>query len=189
MAIVLASGSPRRRELLSMIGFHDFLVIPDITAEDVPLGLSPERVVCHIALRKAKNVSLSCGVSDTIIAADTLVYLDDRLLGKPDGPEGAAEMLRALSGKRHTVYTGIALLRGDVHITGSEATFVYFRDIADSEIDAYVSSGEPMDKAGAYGAQGRAAIFVERIEGDFFNVMGLPLCRLFVMLKDFGVDL
>ena len=189
MSIVLASGSPRRRELLSMVGLDDFLVIPDNGAENVPDGLSPEQVVCQIALQKAKNVSCSCSAGDTIIAADTLVYLDGKPLGKPDSPQDAANMLRALSGRRHTVYTGIALLKGDISVTGAEATDVYFRDITESEVMAYVGSGEPMDKAGAYAAQGRGAIFVKRVEGDFFNVMGLPVCRLFVMLRDFGVQL
>lgn len=189
MNIVLASGSPRRRELLSMVGLSGFVVIPDDTAEDVPEGLSPEQAVCYIALQKAKNVSRSCGAEDVIIAADTLVYLDGKPFGKPETPENAAEMLRALSGNRHTVYTGIALLKGGCCVTSTETTDVYFRVIPDQEILAYVSSGEPMDKAGAYAAQGRGAVFVERIEGDFFNVMGLPLCRLFVMLRDFGVSL
>ena len=189
MNIVLASGSPRRRELLNMIGLSGFTVIPDLTDEEVPQGLSPEQVVCHIALQKAKNVSQSCGAGDIVIAADTLVYLDGKLLGKPDCAEDAAKMLRALSGKRHTVYTGLALLKDGAQNIGSEATDVFFRDIAEAEIQAYVSTGEPMDKAGAYAAQGRGAIFVERVEGDFFNVMGLPLCRLFIMLRDFGVAL
>jgi len=96
-------------------------------------------------------------------------------------------MLRRLSGRRHTVYTGVALLRGDVHITGAEATDVFFREIPDSEITAYVNTGEPMDKAGAYAAQGRGAVFIERLEGEFFNVMGLPLCRLTIMLRELGV--
>ena len=187
MGIVLASGSPRRRELLDMIGIGDFIVIADESAEIVPPGLSPEETVCSIALGKAKNVSLFCNDDDIIIAADTLVYLDGRPLGKPDGPECAGEMLRQLSGRRHTVYTGVAILRGDVNTTEVVKTDVYFREISDSEICDYVESGEPLDKAGAYGAQGRGSVFVERIDGDFFNVMGLPLCRLSIMLREFGI--
>jgi len=189
MSVVLASGSPRRRELLSMIGLDDFKVIPDASEERVPDGLSPAQVVCHIALQKAKNVSSFCCADDLIIAADTLVYLDGQPLGKPEDPDDAFAMLRALSGKKHTVYTGVALLRGDVHATAAEATVVYFRELPDWEILEYVKTGEPMDKAGAYGAQGRGAVFIERIEGEFFNVMGLPLCRLTVMLRDFGVSI
>jgi len=172
-----------------MIGIEEFSVIPDQSEEEIIPGLSPEETVCNIALQKAINVSRSCSHSDIIIAADTLVYIDDRPLGKPDGPDGAAEMLRELSGKRHTVYTGVTLLKGDVRAVAVEKTEVYFREISENEISKYVKTGESLDKAGAYGAQGRGSIFVERIEGDFFNVMGLPLCRLSVMLKDFGVHI
>ena len=189
MSIVLASGSPRRFELLKMIGIEDFTVIPAAIEEEMPPGLSPEQTVCGIALQKAANVSLACGAGDIIIAADTLVYLDGRPMAKPTGKEDAADKLRALSGRRHTVYTGVALRRGNDSVTEAEKTEVYFRKIRDSEILAYIDTGEPMDKAGAYGAQGRGAVFIERLEGDFFNVMGLPLCRLSVMLKDFGFSL
>jgi len=187
MGIVLASRSPRRLELLRMVGIEGFKVIPDTSDEVIVPGLSPEQTVCGIALAKAKNVSLLCGDDDIIIAADTLVYLGGRPLGKPDGPEGAMEMLRALSGRRHKVYTGVALLRGAVHLTAAEVTDVCFREMSGIEISDYVNSGEPMDKAGAYAAQGRGAVFVERIEGEFFNVMGMPLCRLSIMLREFGV--
>ena len=186
MGIVLASGSPRRLELLRMIGMADFRVIPDTNGEIMPSGLDPEQTVCTIALRKAQNVSILCERDEIIIAADTLVYLDGRPLGKPGGPDGAALMLAELSGRRHTVYTGVAVLRNGAYTTSAEKTDVYFREISVSEISAYVESGEPMDKAGAYAAQGRGALFVERIEGDFFNVMGLPLCRLAIMLREFG---
>jgi len=187
MNIVLASGSPRRYELLRMIGLENFRVIPDTAAEVISPDLPPEQTVCKIALQKAINVSLSCEKDDIIIAADTLVYLDGRPMSKPVDEDEAVDMLRALSGRRHTVYTGIALIRGDYNTTAAEKTEVYFRNIQDSEIIAYVRTGEPMDKAGAYGAQGRGAVFIERLEGDFFNVMGLPLCRLSVMLRHFGV--
>ena len=186
MGIVLASGSPRRRELLDMAGFGDFRVILPENEERIPPGASPEEAVCAIALQKAEYAARSCSAHDIIIAADTLVYLDDRPLGKPDGPDEAAEMLRELSGRKHVVYTGVVLYSGNKHITCAEMTNVYFRDISAEEISAYVDTGEPMDKAGAYGAQGLGAVFIERIEGEFFNVMGLPLCRLSIMLKDFG---
>jgi len=187
MGIVLASGSPRRLELLRMVGIGDFRVVPDKSEEVVLPGLTPGQTVCTIALSKAKNVSHLCGGSDIIIAADTLVYLDGRPLGKPDSMDDATMMLRALSGRWHKVYTGVALLRGEAHLTAAEVTDVRFREISDAEISEYVRSGEPMDKAGAYAAQGRGAVFIERIEGDFFNVMGMPLCRLSMMLKEFGV--
>jgi len=168
-----------------MIGLEGFEVIPDTAEEVLPLGSSPEGAVCSVALQKAKNVSQSCGFDDIIIAADTEVYLDGRPLGKPEGPDCAARMLRSLSGRRHSVYTGIAIVRGSCDVTAAEVTDVYFRELADFEIDAYVSTGEPMDKAGAYAAQGRGSVFIERLEGDFYNVMGLPLHRLYLMLREF----
>jgi len=187
MSIVLASGSPRRLELIKMIGIRDFKVIPDDGAEEIAPGQTPEQTVCRIALEKAVNVSRKCSDDDLIIAADTLVYLGELPLAKPESQDEAAAMLRMLSGRRHTVYTGLVLLRGGVHTTAAEMTDVFFREISDDEISAYVKTGEPMDKAGAYAAQGRGALFIERIEGEFFNVMGLPLCRLSIMLRDFGV--
>lgn len=186
--IVLASGSPRRQELLKMLGMAEIRVIPPQVDEDIPPGLSPEEAVCKIALRKAENVAGMLGAEaiaaepTVIIAADTLVYLDGQPLGKPGGEREAMAMLRRLSGRQHTVYTGVAVLCGEKQIVESEKTEVFFREIPNEEIEAYVRTGEPMDKAGAYGAQGRGAVFIERIEGDFFNVVGLPLCRLSLML-------
>jgi len=185
MNIILASASPRRHELLKMIGIDNFTVIPDTSEEKISPGLTPEQTVCEIAHHKAKNISHLCQKDDIIIAADTLVYLDAVPIGKPKDEADAAAILRRLSGRRHSVYTGIALLRGSKYVTSAQQTDVFFRELSDEEISAYIKTGEPMDKAGAYGAQGRAAIFVERIEGDFFNVMGLPLCKLSVMLKEF----
>ena len=189
MSIVLASGSPRRLELLRMIGITDFKVIVDTSDEDITPGLSPEEQVKTLALQKARNVARSCDKDDLIIAADTLVYLEDEPLGKPDSPLGAESMLRKLSGRVHSVYTGVTLSKGDTDLTAAERTDVYFREISDKEIRAYVKTGEPMDKAGSYAAQGYAAVFIERIEGEFFNIIGFPLCRLVLMLKDFGVTL
>jgi len=172
-----------------MIGITDFRIIPDTSDEHLPPGVSPAQTVCSIALRKAENVSLSCGFDDIIIAADTLVFLDGCPLGKPEDREDAKRMLSKLSGKQHTVYTGLAIMRGNIKVSGAEATDVFFREILADEISAYVSTGEPMDKAGSYGAQGRGAVFIERIEGDYFNVVGLPLCRLSIMLRSFGVNI
>ena len=185
MRIVLASGSPRRKELLEMVGIKDFIVIPDTSEEIITPGQTPEQTVCEIALKKAQNVSLLCKKDDLIIAADTLVYIDNEAIAKPENKTDAAQMLRKLSGQSHTVYTGIALLKESRHITQTEKTDVYFRELTDEEIFTYIETGEPMDKAGAYGAQGKASVFVKRIEGDFFNVMGLPLCSLSIMLKNF----
>ena len=189
MGIILASGSPRRFELLKMIGIEDFNVIPATCDELITPGLSPESTVCDIALQKAVNVLSLCNEDDIIIAADTLVYLDGEPLGKPVDTEDAAKMLKVLSGRKHTVFTGLALVRGDVQVTAAEPTNVYFRKLSDKEILDYISTGEPMDKAGAYAAQGRGAVFIRRIEGEFFNVMGMPLCLLSEMLNDFGYSL
>jgi septum formation protein len=187
MGIVLASGSPRRFELLTMIGIGDFKVIADTSGEELTPGLSPEKQVCKLALQKAQNAARHCCENDLVIAADTLVYLDSEPLGKPDSRLDAEMMLRKLSGRGHAVYTGVILLRGGIHVSAAEKTNVYFREISSSEISEYVKTGEPMDKAGSYAAQGYAAVFIERIEGDFFNVMGLPLCRLSKMLKEFRI--
>ena len=189
MGIILASGSPRRFELLEMIGIKDFKVIADTADEVLTDGISPEEQVKKLSLQKAKNVAKHCLKDDIIIAADTLVYLGNKPLGKPDSRTDAGNKLRELSGQKHSVYTGVTLLKNDTFISEAEKTDVYFRDITEDEIDAYVETGEPMDKAGAYAAQGGAAVFIKRIEGEFFNVMGLPLCRLSEMLKDFGVTL
>jgi len=187
MGIILASGSPRRLELLKMIGLTSFKVIADLSEEIITPGLLPEEQVKKLSLQKAQNVSAMCDKDDIIIAADTLVYLNDEPLGKPSSQAEATKMLQKLSGKKHSVYTGVTLQRGDTQTTNAEKTDVYFRRISDDEIAAYVKTGEPMDKAGSYAAQGGAAVFIERIEGDFFNVMGLPLCRLSKMLRDYGI--
>ena len=187
MGLVLASGSPRRLELLNMVGLNGFRVIPDTGAETITPGLTPEQTVCNIALQKADNVSRFCDDDDIIIAADTLVYLDGLPIGKPDSAGDAMSMLSKLSGKRHTVYTGVALRKSRKAAVEAESTEVFFRSLKEREISDYIATGEPMDKAGAYAAQGRGALFIERIEGDFFNVMGLPLCRLSKMLRDFGI--
>jgi septum formation protein len=188
MGIVLASASPRRRELLEMLGFRDYRIIPADTEEILP-ELPPEDTVQAIALEKARAVAYTCGRENLILAADTLVYLDGKALGKPADASEAERMLRRLSGKKHTVFTGVALVCGERELTFSEASDVIFRDMTDQEISAYVRTGEPMDKAGAYGVQGCGAVFIRRIDGDFFNVMGLPLCKLVMMLREFGIEL
>lgn len=185
MNIVLASGSPRRSELLKMIGIKDFKVIVDSSDEPLISDAAPECQVLTLALKKAQNVSKKCDNDDVIIAADTLVYLDKTPLEKPLSKSEAADMIRMLSGKKHTVYTGVAIQKGEKTKTTVEKTDVYFREVAEDEVLAYVETGEPMDKAGGYAAQGKAAIFIERIDGDFFTVMGFPLCKLVQMLKEF----
>lgn len=189
--IVLASKSPRRRELLSLLGFSDFLILP-AEGEEAPGRLPPGEAVERIALSKAREslksyLAAGGSVDDLVIAADTLVYLDGQPLGKPADAEDAKAMLRRLSGRKHLVCTGVALLSAGRERVFHEETAVFFRDLSEEEIEGYVRSGEPMDKAGAYGAQGLGSLFIRRLEGDFFNVVGLPVCRLAQELKELGV--
>ena len=185
--LVLASGSPRRRDLLRQIGITDFEIRISQAEETYPPGLSPAQIVEHLSRKKAEAVP--CGPDEILITADTLVFLGDRHLGKPADEAQALEMLTALQGRQHTVCTGVTLRRGEEYLTEHEATAVCFRPAAREELLAYIATGEPMDKAGAYGIQGRGALLVERLEGDYFNVMGLPLLRLARMLRRFGIDL
>ena len=188
MNVILASQSPRRRQLLGQMGFTDFQIRPAKGEETADPGLTPDRLVEALSRRKADEVSAGAGADDLIIAADTVVSVDGRVLGKPRSREQAAEMLTALSGREHTVYTGVTVRRGEQVLTRHEATRVRFRPLTGQEIAAYVATGEPMDKAGAYGIQGRGALLVSGIEGDYFNVVGLPLCLLGQMLTRFGAD-
>ncbi|MDR0671058.1 MAG: Maf family protein [Oscillospiraceae bacterium] len=189
MKIILASASPRRRMLLAQTGLTDFLTCEPHCDETTPEGAAPEETVRRLSRAKADAVAGRYEAGDVIIAADTLVCLDGRLLGKPRGGAEAAEMLTRLSGRAHEVYTGVTVRRGALARTAYERTEVVFRPLTAEEIAAYVDSGEPMDKAGAYGIQGRGALIVARVYGDFYNVMGLPLCRLGAMLAEFGVSL
>ena len=174
---------------MQMLGVTDLKIIPAQGEETAPAGLGPEALVKALAAHKAHEVAAFCGQGDTVIAADTIVWHGGRVYGKPHSEAEAAEMLRALSGDRHEVYTGVAVLRDGQELLAAERSAVRFRKLSEEEIAAYIATGEPMDKAGAYGAQGKAALFVAGIEGDFFNVMGLPLCRLGLMLKQVGVTL
>lgn len=185
--LVLASASPRRQALLHQIGIHDFAIRVSDVDESYDPALPPARIVETLSRRKAEAVD--CGPEELIIAADTMVFLDGQRLGKPADPADALRMLQALQGRTNTVRTGITLRRGDRLLTGCEATAVRFRSLTTAQLRAYVDSGEPLDKAGAYGIQGLGALLVEEIHGDYFNVMGLPLLRLARMLEEFGVVL
>jgi septum formation protein len=189
MSIVLASGSPRRKELLEMLGVNNMKVIPAKGEEVAPEGLCPQELVKLLASAKGHEVAAQCSTDDVIIAADTIVWHDNQVYGKPHSREQAVEMLHSLSGRTHQVYTGVCVLYQGCEQLDYEMSQVHFRPLSDDEIERYVDTGEPMDKAGAYGAQGKAALFVQGIDGDFFNVMGLPLCRLGQMLKEQGVVL
>ena len=185
--IILASASPRRRELLERIGVTDFEVRAPEVDENFPEGLSPEETGQFISREKAEAAREQWGLEPIIITADTMVFLDDRRLGKPRSEADALEMLTALQGRRHTVCTGVTVSQGEKILTEAESTGVIFRPAEKRELLSYIATGEPMDKAGAYGVQGKGALLVERLEGDFFNVMGLPVLRLSRMLSEFGV--
>lgn len=192
MAIVLASASPRRRELMEMFAAQNLVICPAKGEEKVPAGATPGETVEALARAKAREIAAARrgeSEDDVIIGADTIVWHRDRIYGKPHSRKEAAEMLRSLSGETHEVYTGVCVLHGEEELCEHERTFVTFRKMSEREIEAYIDTGEPMDKAGAYGAQGIGSLFVTGIEGDFFNVMGLPVCRLGQMLKKTGVEL
>ena len=156
--------------------------------EEADPALPPDCLVEELSRRKAEAVQAMAGEDALIIAADTVVVLDGAVLGKPEDEAGACRMLSALSGREHQVYTGLTVLRGAKRRTGHEVTAVTFRPLSQEEIAAYLATGEPMDKAGAYGIQGYGALLVSGILGDYYNVMGLPVCRLGQVLQEFGID-
>ncbi len=189
MSVVLASGSPRRKELLEMLGVKDLKIIPAQGEEKAPEGAGPGELVMALASAKANEVRKLCAPDDVIIAADTIVWFEEKVYGKPHSRDEAIAMLTKLSGNSHRVYTGVCVIRAQRELKEFEVTKVRFREMTAREIEAYVDTKEPMDKAGAYGAQGKGALFVEGIDGDFFNVMGLPVCRLGKMLNEQGVGI
>ncbi|MCL1787018.1 MAG: Maf family protein [Defluviitaleaceae bacterium] len=188
--IILASGSPRRQQLLDQAGIpHQVLV----SGADETVTGQPAQQVKTLALRKARAVLPLLDASQNnaiIIAADTLVFIGDEVLSKPESPQDAFDMLKKLQGITHTVYTGVALIdtaTGHSNVF-AEATLVTFRPLADDEIWAYIATGEPFDKAGAYGIQEKGATLVERINGDFYTVMGLPISKVCTTLGGMGYD-
>ncbi len=199
MELILGSQSPRRQELLRQIGADFTVLTADIDESRFETG-DPVQTVCRICEAKARAVEAriaSEGLAlrqPLILTSDTIVVLDGRIMGKPRNGAEAERMLAALSGREHAVYTAFTLLPadadpGDGKHTEYEKTLVRFRPLTREEILAYVASGEPMDKAGAYGIQGLGAMLVESICGDYFTVMGLPLCRVAQRLRDYGIDL
>lgn len=188
MKIILASQSPRRKELLERMGIKDFETISPNVDERAFHGLPPEELVRRLSAEKAAAVAGKVGKDAIVIAADTVVALEGAVLGKPADELDAFKMLSALSGVRHQVYTGVTVCRGGEKQTAHEVTDVTFRELSEREIEDYISTGEPMDKAGAYGIQGYGALLIQGISGDYYNVMGLPVCRLSGMLARFGVD-
>ena len=180
--IILASASPRRSELMTLAGFRFDVICADID-EIVPEKALPQEVVMSLALQKAQAVAKDHRKS-AVVGSDTVVALDGKILGKPNSEKEAAEMLRSLSGRIHKVFTGVAIVCGDKVTSFFDETEVEFYPLTDEEISDYVATGEPMDKAGAYGIQGRGAVLVKRINGDYFNVMGLPISKVYRELKD-----
>lgn len=198
--IILGSASPRRRELLAQIGAEFEIRVSE--KEEIYHSEKPEEIVCELALMKAENVASELSeaerAGDVVLGADTVVVLDGKILGKPSDEEEAARMLSALQGRSHEVYTGVAVLEyaesGERAVSGgwklekkenyAVETRVYVNPMTEQEIREYIATGDPMDKAGAYGIQGRFAAYIDRIEGDYYNVVGLPVSRVYRTLKE-----
>ena len=187
MKIILASKSPRRKEILTNLGF-EFEVITAETDESSDIT-DPESLVQVLAVRKGRAVWGKHPENDTlIISCDTVVSLDGKILGKPEDPENAVEMLRSLSGKKHTVISGLALFLNGKTISAIDSTDVYFAEMSDEFIKSYVASGDPMDKAGAYAVQGKTSLYIDKLDGCYFNVVGLPVRLLAKLLSQLGLD-
>ena len=186
MNLILASASPRRQELLKVMGLPFMVRVADID-ETMDPNAAPYDEVARVSRLKAQAIPQEDG--DIVIAADTIVVCEGKVLGKPRSEEDAMAMLRLLSGRDHQVMTGCTILRGDAAETFTEVTDLHFRKLSEKEIGRYVASGEPMDKAGSYGIQGGAALFCTHMVGDYYNVMGLPLCRLHQMLTKLAPEL
>lgn len=196
--IILGSASPRRRELLAQIGAEFEVRVSN--KEEIYHSTVPEEIVKELALMKAENVAAELAEensawavkSTVVIGADTIVVLDGKILGKPADEADAVRMLNSLQGRRHDVYTGVAVLdydeNGEKHVYNySVGTAVHVNGMTDEEIRAYVKTKDPLDKAGAYGIQGRFAAHIDRIEGDYYNVVGLPVSRVYRTLRELGV--
>jgi len=187
--IILASASPRRKEILATTGL-EFTVCKSNYDEDLTISKEPRALARFLSSKKAEDI-VQIYSDAVIIAADTFIVYKNELFGKPSGPDDARRMLKRLSGKTHSVITGFTIIDSKNHkkVSRSIETTVYFKKLTKVEINAYVRSGEPLDKAGAYAIQGRGAVFIEKIEGDFFNVVGLPVCALAESLKKFGIQI
>ena len=186
MNLILASASPRRQELLKLFGLPFAVRVADID-ETMDLSRPPFEEVARVSRLKA--LAVERGDDDVVIAADTIVVCQGKVLGKPKDEAEACAMLKLLSGRDHQVMTGCTVLRGEKCESFTEVTDLHFRPLSEKEIRRYVASGEPMDKAGAYGIQGGAALFCTSMSGDYYNVMGLPVCRLGQMLRAVAPEL
>ena len=186
MQLILASASPRRKELLGLFHVPFVIRVADID-ETMDNTKSPFHEVARVSTLKAQAVER--GTDDVVIAADTIVVCEGKVLGKPADEAEAVSMLQLLSGRDHQVMTGCTVARGDRAVTFTEVTDLHFRPLSRKEIENYVVSGEPMDKAGSYGIQGGAALFAQRLEGDYYNVMGLPVCKLYELLRELAPEI
>ena len=186
MSLILASASPRRKELLGL-----FRIPFEIRVADIDETMDPQKAPFDEVARVSRLKAAATPRKDTdvVVAADTIVVCEGRVLGKPRSEAEAAAMLRLLSGRDHQVMTGVTVIRDGRVQTFTEVTDIHFRELSDGEIDRYVATGEPMDKAGAYGIQGGAALFCTRMVGDYYNVMGLPVCRLGLVLREMAPEL
>ncbi len=188
---ILASQSPRRTEILKEAGV-EHIVIPSEADENITENITPEKYVMELALLKGADVAKKAKIDDIVISADTVVVFDGEIMGKPKDYDDALEMLMKLSGNWHSVLTGYCVINGadGEASVRYEETKVKFRSFDEKEAQKYIRRGESMDKAGGYGIQGKGRLLVEKIDGDYFNVVGLPICALGKMLKDdFGIDI
>ena len=186
MNLILASASPRRKELLSLFGVPFLIRAADIDETMDPKG-SPFDEVGRVSRLKA--LATQREQADVVVAADTIVVCDGQVLGKPRDEEDAFRMLSLLSGRDHQVMTGMTVIRDDREVFCTEVTDIHFKDLTPAVIRRYIATGEPMDKAGSYGIQGGAALFAEKMVGDYYNVMGLPVCRLYTILHEIAPEL
>jgi septum formation protein len=188
--LILASASPRRADILNQLGLQFITRASEIDEEQIDKSLTPTAMVMDLAFKKARKVAQAFN-EGLIVGADTIVVIEDQILGKPESPKAAMAMLSRLNGKEHSVFTGLALLEvpGGRQAISYAETRVQFRSVETTELARYVATGEPLDKAGAYGIQGKGAFLVEKINGCYFNVVGLPVAKFITMLGEFGVSI
>ena len=189
MKIILASKSPRRKEILETMGVQFEIDVADVD-ESVDACLSPVEAVCEISKRKAQKIAERHGDDEIVISADTIVVIDGKIIGKPKDKEDAFCILKNLSGRTHEVYTGFTVSGNGKTKTDFEVTKVHFKELCDDDIRRYIATGEPMDKAGAYGIQQKGNLFVDYIHGDYYNVVGFPISKICVTIRElFGINL
>lgn len=189
MKIILASKSPRRKEILETMGVQFEIDVADVD-ESVDACLSPVEAVCEISKRKAQKIAERHGEDEIVISADTVVVIDGKIIGKPKDEKDAFNIIKSLSARTHEVYTGFTVYGNGKAKTDFEVTKVHFKELCDDDIRRYIATGEPMDKAGAYGIQQKGNLFVDYIHGDYYNVVGFPISKICVTIRElFGINL